>query len=407
MAGLNTFAYMPPAVQGYYDKRALIRAKNIITALDLAQKKSLPEGEGSTVTFWRYAPLAKNTTALTETVDGGITLATRQNLTSQEVSVIPALYGDFISVGRLASLRTIDQGTAEKVDVVSQQAAETIDYKIHKTLAQGIMRVRADSDTNYQVTGTSDGAGTTLTVVDSTRTAADAPKPGIGNDYYAGGYITITSGPAYGQTRIISAYTAASGTFTVSTAFSVAPGTGATYRVAVGTNIGSTTTINSKSLRQANRLLMNQKALKFEGGFYQSVLNPDMHFDFFDDPNFVRAGTDKDRTDYLETNEVGRWAGVKFRESTQLFRETVAGVEAESSGAVHIVPILGKEALGVVNLGATASGKKNFQIYVRTWDQLGQPMPFYDTMGWQAQFESIVLNGCFAVGLMCGASDGI
>jgi hypothetical protein len=394
-------------VQGYYDKRALIRAKQIITALDLAQKRSLPEGEGSTVRFWRYAPLTKNTTALTETVDGGITLATRQQLTSQEVSVVPKLWGDFISVGRLAKLTTIDQGTAEKVDLVSQQAAETIDYLLHKTAAQGFMRRRADGDTNYQVSGTSDSAGSTTTIVDSTRTALDADKPSIGDSYYVGGFITVTSGPAYGQTRQVSAYVNSTGTFTVSSAFSVAPGTGATYRVAVGTGIGASSTIGSKVLRLANRDLLNQKALRYDGQYFTAVLDPDMHYDFFDDPNFIAAATYKDSMKNLDTNEVGSFAGVKFKMGTQIYRETVAGVESDGAGAVHVVPIYGKESFGVVNLGSTAAGKKNFKIYVRTWDQLGQSMPLYDTIGWQAEFESVVLNGCFAMGIMCGASDNL
>jgi hypothetical protein len=403
MVGLNTFAYLPPSVQGYYDKRALIRSKQIISAYDLAQKKTLPEGEGSTVIFWRYVPLSKQTTALTETVDGGITLATRQQLVYNEVPVIPVIQGDFISVGILANLRSIDQGTAEKVDVVSQQAAETIDYILNKEFACGLQRMRADADATYSAAGTTDAAGSTTSIVDSTRTAA---KAGIGNDFYAGGFLTITSGVALGQTRQISAYTNSSGTFTTA-AFDVAPGTGVTYTVAVGTGIGSTSNINSKALRRANRLLKVNKAMRYDDNYFRAVLDPDVHYDFFDDPDFVKAAIYKDRTDNLETLVVGTFAGVKCQEASQLYRETVAGVESDGAGAVHIVPVLGKEAVGCVSLGATPGGKKNFQIFIRTWEQLGQPMPLYDTIGWQGRFKAKTLNGCFGVGLMCGASDQI
>ena len=86
------------------------------------------------------------------------------------------------------------------------------------------------------------------------------------------------------------------------------------------------------------------------------------------------------------------------------YRETVAGVES-TSGAVHVIPILGKEALGVVNLGGMGGAKKNFQIKVKSPEQLGQALDFYSTVGWQAFFTSIVLNGCFGVNILTGASD--
>lgn len=404
MIGLNVFANLPPAVQGYYDKRALLRAKLVCVHSELATQKTLPEGSGSTVTFWRYAPLAINTTALTETVDMGITLATRQQLVPQEVPCIPQLFGDFISVGRLASLRSIDQGASEKLDVIVQQGAESVDYILAKSLATSLMRRRADGDTNYQVDGTTTSAGSTVSVIDSGRTALDAAKPGIADDYYLGGYMTITSGPAYGQTQQISAYTASSGTFTTG-AFNIAPGSGATYRVAVGTAIGRTAIINSRAIRQVNLDLFNQKATRFDKGYFKCALDPAMHFDFFDDPVFVKASEHKESMDGLETNEVGVFAGVQFVKSTRLFRETVAGVESVDAGVVHISPILGKEAFGMVSFGTTPGGKKNVNTYIRTWDQLGQEIPKYDTIGWQVGFGSLALNGCFGVGLMCGASD--
>jgi len=391
---------------GFYEKRALLRAKNICLAYGLGQKKNLPEGKGSTLNFYRYVPLTKNTTAMTETLDGGIGTTTRQNFSTQEITCIPYIWSDFIPSTLMSGLEKIDQDDREQVDVVMQMAFESFDYLLHKELAQGLMRRRADGDTNYQITGTMTGTPTTVSIADSTRTAKDAAKPGIADDYYKGGFLTITNptSPAYGQTKQITGYTNSTGTF-VTGAFTIAPNVGDSYRVVVGTNIGSSCVINSRALRLAGRDLDRNKAMHFETSMFKSLLDPDTYYDFFDDTNFVRAGTDKDRTDYLETNEVGRWAGVKFDKTTQLFQETVAGVESDGAGAVHIVPILGKEAFGIVDLGNFASGKQNFKMYIRNWEQLGQAVPVYSTIGYQARFGKKVLNACFGVGMMCGASD--
>ena len=70
-----------------------------------------------------------------------------------------------------------------------------------------------------------------------------------------------------------------------------------------------------------------------------------------------------------------------------------------------LVPILGKEAFGVVDLGNFSSGAQNYKIYVRKWDQLGQKIPIYDSIGYQARFGSVMLNSCFGVAMMCGVTD--
>ena len=412
MTAPTVLADVSPQVQGFYEKRALLRSKKICLAYGLGQKKQLPEGKGSTINFYRYVPLTKNTTAMTETLDGGIPTSTRQNFSTQEITCIPYIWSDFVPSTLMSSLEKIDQDDKEQIDVVMQMAFESFDYLLHKELAQNLMRRRADGDTNYQVNGIFTGTPTTLVMADSSRTAADSAKPGIADSYYVGGYITVTNptSPAYGQTRQISAYTNSSGQFTVSTAFSVAPNVGDTYRVVVGTSIGTSATINSRCLRLAGRDMARNKAMRFEKSMFKSIVDPDTYYDFMDDPNLVRAGTDKDRTDYLETNDVSRWAGVMFDQSTTLFQETVAGVEVDpdgglQTGVVHCVPILGKEAFGIVDLGNFATGKQNFKMYIRNWEQLGQAVPLYSTIGYQARFGKKMLNSCFGVNILCGTSD--
>jgi hypothetical protein len=410
--GATVIGNVSPQVQGYYEQRALLRAKKICLAYALGQKKTLPEGKGTTVNFYRYTPLLKNTTAMTEATDGGIGVSSRQNFLTQEVTCVPKIWSDFVPSSMLSTLERIDQNDSEQIDVVMQMAFESFDYLIHKKIAQNLTRRRADGDVNYQVVGTMTGTPSATTIADSTRTASDVNKPAIADQFYTGGYMTITNptSPAYGQTRQITGYTNSTGSFTFTTGFSAVPNVGDSYRVVVGTNIGASSTINSRCLRLAGRDMARNKAQRFEKGMFKSIVDPDTYYDFMDDPNLVRAGTDKDRTDFLETNDVSRWAGVMFDQSTTVFQETAAGVEVDpdggsTTGLVHVVPILGKEAFGVVNLGKLGSGKKNFEMYIRNWEQLGQPVPLYSTIGYQARFDSVMLNACFGVGILCGASD--
>jgi hypothetical protein len=393
---------LPPSIQGYYDKVAMIRAQQTCVHAELCEKRTLPEGEGTTVTFWRYVPLTQDVSVLTEADDGGKPPSGFVAPTHQEISVIPADYGNGMKFSYLSSLQTIDQGIEEKLSLSVQQGVESIDMILKTKFATGLLRRRADGDTNFQVTGTLTTGTSTTTLVDSSRTAADAAKPGIGDSYYNGGYLMITSGVAAGFTSQISAYTNSSGTFTVA-ALPIAPGTGATYRVVVGTNINSSAVINSKVIRQANLDLDNTMTTRFDSWF-KCVLDPNVYYDFFDDPIFVKTSEIKESLDGLETNQVGEFAGVKFFKSTTLYRETVAGV-ASTSGVVHVIPIVGKQCLGMVSLGPTAKGKKNLQTWVRTWEQLGQERPHYNTISWGSLFGSVVLNGLFGVALLCGASD--
>lgn len=68
--------------------------------------------------------------------------------------------------------------------------------------------------------GQTDGPGTSTTLVDSS-----APST-VGNDYFVAGEIRVTSGDFVGQDKVLSGYTAASGTFTVTVAYNAAPGSG-------------------------------------------------------------------------------------------------------------------------------------------------------------------------------------
>lgn len=389
MTGLTVYSTLPPLVQAYYDKRFLIRAKEILAAYQFAQKRQMPKGKGKTVYFSRYTPLNKVTSALSETTDGGISVGTRQQLNVEEIPATVALWGDFVTISKLASATSIDPEVSEKTDILGQQMGESTDYYTMKTLATGIRRRRADGDETYQKEGTAD-SGNTTTLVDNALTQ--------GEDFWKGGFITITAGTNYGVTKKVTGFAAGSDTVTFAAMPKSIDNT-SKYRIVVGTNIVAGDVLNTANMRLAARDMKRAKVMKFEKGYNVIMVDPDIEYDFMGDTTWSDAAVYKDRVDSLYEGEIGKWMGKRFVGTTQLYRESVAGVEQDGSGDVHLAVALGKECYGVVEL----EGQQK-KIYVRTWDQLGQHIPLYSSCGWQVGYEAVVLNAMYGLGIMCGAT---
>lgn len=388
---------LSPLVQAYYDKKFLLRAQAELAGYQFGQKRALPGGVGKTVYFCRYMPLDKVTAALDETDDGGIPLSSRQHFKTEEISATVAAWGDYVPTSDFADITGINVNNTQKVDLIGQQAGESIDAYILGKLGAGLLRRRADGDATYQFEGKAASGSV------STWVSADTAVSGStgATSTFNGGYITITAGTNYGQTRQI-ATSVLSGTYiqtiTTTAAFPKACDNTSVARVVVGTGLVAGDVMTQANIRLALRDLKRNKAMKAEKGYYIGLINPDIEYDFMGDTTFVGAATYKDSVDSLYTGEIGKWMGIRFVGASQLLRESVAGVAADA-GAVHVAALIGQECYGVVEL----EGQKQ-KIYVKTPDQLGQAIPQFGTVGWKVGFEAKMLNSCFGVGLMCGST---
>lgn len=390
-------------LQIYYDKRFLKRAMPILVHYQMAQKGrtlGLPGGEGQTVYWTRYLPLTKRTTALTETTTGGIAAA--KAIKDMRVSTTVYLYGDYAHIHRLISLIHIDKGISEKVNIVGTQMGESMDYLVMDAIHGGdyaTNRIRLDNDADYTKELTGDAGGSTTTIIDATLSG----ETGSTDDYWNNGYliITDTSSKSYGEVRLVSDYTHSTGTITVTTAFSEDISS-KKYRLVASDGLATTTdNMSTDGVRYAVRELKRKKALKFEGGGYSAILPIDCEYDFMGDTTWVDVGKYQDKTRLLE-GEIGKWMGVRFVTGTIEgdWREAAATMGTYSAGgAVYVIPFFGAEAVGVTDL--LPQPKK---IYVRSWEQLGQEIPLYSSVGWEVGFATKVLNGNFAVGLMAAAT---
>lgn len=134
----------------YYDKVFLDRAELSLVYDYGAQKKTFPMNSGKTVVFNRFSPLAVATTALTEA-----TLPSSVDMTSTHVSATIAEYGSYAVVGSLFNMTSLDTDLKEHIEVMAQNAGETLDTLIAKELS-------ANATTQYA------GAKSALTAVAAT-----------------------------------------------------------------------------------------------------------------------------------------------------------------------------------------------------------------------------------------------
>jgi N4-gp56 family major capsid protein len=118
----TTASTIAAEMQRYYDKLFLERMQNFQKFSFLAVPKTLPKNAGKIVYFTRVAQLTANITALT---DG--TSPTGINSTASNVIATAEPYGAFELIGRQFELTTIDSGLKEHVEVMAQNAGESLD----------------------------------------------------------------------------------------------------------------------------------------------------------------------------------------------------------------------------------------------------------------------------------------
>jgi len=132
MSANSTTTGLTQLMSIFYDKVFLDRAEADIRYDYGAQKKSVPLNSGKTVYFNRFSPLAVATTALTEG-----TSPSAVSMSSTIVSATVAEYGTYTVVSSLFDMTSIDVGLKEHVEVMGQNAGETLDTLIAAALSAG------------------------------------------------------------------------------------------------------------------------------------------------------------------------------------------------------------------------------------------------------------------------------
>jgi len=110
-------------MQTYYDKLFLERLENTRKYDFLAIQKTIPKNSGQVVYFTRFAQMTANATALNQSaVPSGITT------TARNIAATANPYGAYEAISTLYELTTLDAGLKEHVEMMAQNAGESIDY---------------------------------------------------------------------------------------------------------------------------------------------------------------------------------------------------------------------------------------------------------------------------------------
>lgn len=147
--------------------------------MEHGQKRPIPKNEGDTINFRRFNRLSVATTALTE----GVTPSGR-SLSISEITAVVSGYGDYVVLTDLIDMAGIDPVLTETVDLLGEQAGETLDTIVRDVVAAGTNVYYTEGNSRSDV-----GDAHTLEGSDMRRVrqimARNNVKPLTGKDYLA------------------------------------------------------------------------------------------------------------------------------------------------------------------------------------------------------------------------------
>lgn len=190
---------------------------------------------------------------------------------------------------------------------------------------------------------------------------------------------------------------------------------GATSQIVSGATLASdimtTDVFSGVEIRKAVRTLKNNKAQKFENGYYRGIIGPDTAYDLFGDTEWLDAHR-YTTSDAIERGVIGKLHGVEFVESNNQHKDVSAGlsgspVTATSAGVVTVYSnfIFGKNAYGVINLGSITTP----MVIVKNPgpNDTSNPLNMFSTVGWKMPFAVKTLNSSWIINVKTGATGGI
>lgn len=129
---LHTTTTLSGEMLQYLEKTFLERSEAATIHAEGAQKKTLGKNMGTTVTFTKRTPFAAATTALTEGQN-----PESVGITSNKVTATLKGYGNWTKISSLLYHTSIDRQAKETVEMLSQNASETIDALVRDVLHAG------------------------------------------------------------------------------------------------------------------------------------------------------------------------------------------------------------------------------------------------------------------------------
>lgn len=138
----TTTGALSSEMKTFYDKLLLERTVPQLLYSKFAQERPIPANGGKIIEFRKFDAIATATTPLTEGTPPSL-----KDLTMSAITATVDQYGDAIGVTDLLSTTTIDPILVEIVQILSEQAAETIDELVRDVLVAGTTVLYASTHT--------------------------------------------------------------------------------------------------------------------------------------------------------------------------------------------------------------------------------------------------------------------
>lgn len=151
----TTTTGMSPEMKTYYSNYLIENAKPNLVHDQFGQTHPIPKNGGKTIEFRKYSPLPKATTPLVE----GVTPA-GQALKVTTVTAEVKQYGDYVPLTDMLLLTAIDNNLVQALELLGNQAGETLDTITREVLnagtnvqyAEGQVDSRAELTQNMKLT---------------------------------------------------------------------------------------------------------------------------------------------------------------------------------------------------------------------------------------------------------------
>jgi N4-gp56 family major capsid protein len=120
------------AINNYYDRLLLERAKPYLVHTNFGQVRNIPVGNTATIKFRKYGALTTNTTAL---VEGTTPAGTSPGVT--DITAVALWYGDYITYTDKVVIESPDPVLSELTMVLAEQAGQSLDELARDVLVAG------------------------------------------------------------------------------------------------------------------------------------------------------------------------------------------------------------------------------------------------------------------------------
>lgn len=416
MAAATTTLTLTPAMKTFYAAEFLAHYKESLQLYNFGQKAELPPSGGTTIDWFRYHPLPIVTSAGTE---GTLSSAmTTKSLEGMNVTATVVPWYNLIDYSELLYLQSRDGKLTKGVQLLGQNAAESIERETLKTICEACIwplpanAVYASGAINASVyleavQCSTDGTTTTLPVGggDLGFVLANAS---VSSGTLVGAWVCVSKGRGYGYSGRVSAYTLSERILTVTPAMPEAPDSKSqdyptTFTIATPhaakDPIASGDVLTTKLIQKAESILFKNGAKKFENGSFAGLIHPDVYTGLLADTTWVSAQTNRGGATGLEKNEVGRWGNTIFYRMTTAARyaatDATKNAFSSTAGAVYVTLMMGRDAFGVVAL----AGRGKPELVIKSPKESGDALEMVGTAGWKAYWKCPPLNGNYSVGI--------